>query len=254
MNNSKKTLHNWGSYSAVNYDEAAYVQRISAERLLRFTLPHAAEAIYEPGCGTGIYSGLLLDAFPNASIMGIDICPAALTIARRKFPDPRLHLQQLNAELYSDGKYSLVTSNAVLQWYRKPLGALHHMRRMLSAGGLLTFSTYGAESYYELAEALSATSGLGDKMASHSFVDYLDWKEVMTLLYEDVEIVEETVQQHFPTLRDLLLNIRHTGTSGIVSATHCWTPARFRQLEKNYLRLFGGITASYQIYYCRGRI
>lgn len=247
-------MHKWGSYSAVDYDAAAYVQRIAADRLLRYTLPHAAENIYEPGCGTGIYSGLLLDAFPQASIMGVDICADALTIARRKFPDPRLQLQQNDGELYFAGKYNLITSNAVLQWYREPLQALHHLRRMLAAGGLLTFSAFGPDSYAELADALLTTNGLATKMASHAFVDYLDWKEVMDSIFSAVEIVEETVQQHFPTLRDLLLNIRHTGTGGTISAAHRWTPERFRQLEKNYLRLFGSIVVSYQIYYCRGQI
>jgi trans-aconitate methyltransferase len=75
---------------AARYDAHARAQRRSARDLLAFTLgslpsrrsadpPDAAGQgtavfrILEPGCGTGLYTRMLLDAFPGASVFGVDV-------------------------------------------------------------------------------------------------------------------------------------------------------------------------------------
>ena len=64
------------SFSSIagRYDEFAEVQRLAARDLLAFTGQPAARRILEPGCGTGLYTQMLLDAFPKAEVSVNFIC------------------------------------------------------------------------------------------------------------------------------------------------------------------------------------
>src|SRR5512140_1668514 len=79
------------SAGAARYEAHAYAQRLSALDLLAYTQaslgPARPRRILEPGCGTGLYTRMLLDAFPAASILGIDVSEAMIRIARKRIDD-----------------------------------------------------------------------------------------------------------------------------------------------------------------------
>jgi len=82
------------SAGAARYDAHAHAQRLSAVDLLAYTEASLGAApdrglarpmkILEPGCGTGLYTRMLLDAFPAASILGIDVSDAMIRVARKR--------------------------------------------------------------------------------------------------------------------------------------------------------------------------
>src|SRR5512142_1132392 len=85
------------SAGAARYEANAHAQRLSAVDLLAYTraslertpdrgrAPKRGQAfkILEPGCGTGLYTRMLLDAFPGASVFGVDISEAMVRAALR---------------------------------------------------------------------------------------------------------------------------------------------------------------------------
>ncbi|HEX7524026.1 MAG TPA: methyltransferase domain-containing protein [Candidatus Deferrimicrobium sp.] len=284
------------SAGAARYDAHAHVQRLSAVDLLAYTeaslgpSPNGGLArtmnILEPGCGTGLYTRMLLDAFPAASIFGIDVSEAMIRVARKRIDDqgwssaatgrdapglvvaagdPRARFAVADAEEIDAGSYDLVTSNAVFQWFLSLPRTLGRMASLLRGGGLLTFSFFGPETYAELADALRAAAGGNGRpgaaagrdapgfVAAAAFHSREEISGALSAAFPRWEVVERRYHQEFPTLAALLRSIRYTGTRG-GGAREAWSPGKLARVEEAYRGRDGGIRATYQVFLCRGVI
>ena len=239
---------------AASYDVAARAQREVGEQLLAFTQPQTPRRILEPGCGTGVYTGMLHAAFPDAALLGIDISAPALAVARRKFSDTRLVFRLADAERFLDGQYDLISANAVFQWFADLPGTLANMRCMLTPGGALTFSYFGPRTYCELAVALREVFGEQARVSSEQFVDACTVQSLLQAHFSVVDMQVMTLRQRLPRLRDLLVNIRQTGTRGAHYCPLPWTPQRYARVEAVYIDRHGGIDVSYQVFLCKGQL
>jgi len=66
-------------------------------------------------------------------------------------------------------------------------------------------------------------------------------------------VEEETYKQNYITLKELLNNIRYTGTRGNgVGKKGFWIPKVMDELEEAYKKRFKSIVATHQVFYCRG--
>jgi SAM-dependent methyltransferase len=91
------------------------------------------------GCGPGGNLGML-DGFLPASVVGFDLSPLALELAREATPEAMLVGGDLNRPLpFHDGSFDLVTIYNVLyhQWIESETAALREVYRVLAPGGLL---------------------------------------------------------------------------------------------------------------------
>lgn len=261
--------------SASRYDAHARVQRRSARDLLAFTLgslpsPHPRDLpdatkggggpfrILEPGCGTGIYTRMLLDAFPDASVIGVDVSEPMVRIARRRIADARVRFAVADAEEIAGGAYDLVTSNATFQWFLHLPRTLVRMAFLLRNGGVLTFSFFGPETYGELDAALRASAktrrpGEGERAAAAAFHTRDEIAGALSASFPSWEISERRYHEEFPSLIDLLRSIRYTGTRGAGSPGR-WSPGRLARVEEAYRGRHGAIRATYQVFLCRGSV
>ena len=260
------------SASAARYDAHAHAQRLSARDLLAWTVTSLPALwrdgvpagggggirILEPGCGTGLYTRMLLDAFPAASVVGVDISDAMTRVARRRLGDPRVRFVVADAEEITAGSYDLVTSNATFQWFLSFPRTVARMASLLGRGGLLTFSFFGPGTYAELDAALrEAAAGRGEpegaRVAASGFIGRDGVAEALSAAFPRWDIVERRYHQDFPTLADLLRSIRYTGTRG-GGARQGWSPGLLARVEETYRRRHGGIRATYQVLLCRGQV
>jgi malonyl-CoA O-methyltransferase len=260
------------SASASRYDAHAYAQRLSAADLLAFTHqpPETGQpaeilrpvrekgpaiGILEPGCGTGLYTQLLLDAFPEASIEAVDLSAAMVRIARERIRDPRVRFSVADAEEIAAGRYDLITSNATFQWFRSFDRTVARMASLLSGGGRLSFSFFGPGTYAELDDALRSTqaNSKGDRAAAAGFLSRKEIAASLSAVFPRWDIVERVYLQEFPDLTELLRSIRYTGTGG-GGARGAWTPGRLARAERAYRERHGGIRATYQVFLCRGDV
>jgi len=256
------------SAGAARYEAHAHAQRLSAVDLLAYTgaslgpAPNRGMArpmnILEPGCGTGLYTRMLLDAFPGASVFGVDISAAMVRVAMRGIDDARARFAVADAEEIATGSYDLVTSNAVFQWFLSLPRTLARMASLLPGGGLLTFSFFGPETYAELDAALRASSlrrGADDgaRVAAAAFHSREEISDALSAAFPRWDVVERRYHQEFPTLADLLRSIRYTGTRG-GGARESWSPGKLKRVEEVYRERDGGIRTTYQVFLCRGVI
>ncbi|RJP22258.1 MAG: methyltransferase domain-containing protein [Deltaproteobacteria bacterium] len=260
------------SGSALRYDAHAHAQRLSAADLLRITrqaLPASpgcgdtagepapkrgrALKILEPGCGTGIYTRMLLDAFPGSSILGVDISEAMVRVARSRIVDHRARFAVEDAEEATGGTYDLVSSNATFQWFLSFDRTVRRMASMLTAGGALTFSFFGPGTYAELDAAMreSDDGSTGARVAASAFLSREEIASTLSAVFPEWEIEDRRYRQEFPSLAELLKSIRYTGTGGR-GAPAAWSPGRLARIERAYRERHGGISATYQVFLCRG--
>jgi len=293
------------SAGAARYEAHARAQRLSAADLLAYTeaslgpapdrgivetgdepAPNRGPAfkILEPGCGTGIYTRMLLDRFRDASVFGVDISEAMVRVAKRGIGDARVRFAVADAEEIATGSYDLVTSNAVFQWFLSLPRTLARIASLLAGGGLLTFSFFGPETYAELGNALrAAVDGHGrpgaaagrdapdfvaatdvhgrtsvaagrdapDFVAATAFHSREDLSVALSGAFPRWDIVERRYHQEFPSLADLLRSIRYTGTRG-GGGRESWSPGKLARVEEAYRGREGGIKATYQVFLCRG--
>lgn len=243
------------NFSAIadQYDAHAEPQRRAAEELLAFTGSPAPRAILEPGCGTGLYTRLLLAAFPRAKILGVDISPTMLQVARRKIADPRAAFHVADAEDFHEGRYDLITSNATLQWFADLPRGIAGLAGLLAPGGTLSFSFFGPETYRELDGALREVFGDEVGVACRRFAPREELLRAMYAVFGICEVAERRYTQTFPSLAALLRSIRYTGTRGRPCGPEIhWTPGRLAQVECAYREQYGTIQASYQVLFVKG--
>lgn len=105
--------------------------------------------ILDIGCGTGTLTMMLKRAFPDSTIIGVDIDPKVLALAKRKTAKARLVVEYHEASAtslpFADGYFdSAVTSLMVHHLQRNDKQAfLAEVFRILKPGGILYLTDFG---------------------------------------------------------------------------------------------------------------
>ena len=251
--------------AAQSYDQAAVLQREVSQRMLdRLDLVKLTPAlILDAGSGTGAGSRMLARRYPDARVIGLDIAPAMLHVARQNDPWWKRSLPFLSGNVphYVGGdlerlplpasSVNLLWSNLALQWCDDLPAAFAEFQRVLAKGGLLMFSTFGPDTLRELKHAFAGLDGhthvnrfldmhdIGDQLAYAGFSAPVMDMEFITLTYPDL----------MGLLRELKAIGAHNVTSGRsrgLMGKHTW-----RAMLENYekLRKDGRLPATYEVVY-----
>lgn len=144
--------------SAQTYDWHAQLQERVAQTLAERLPERVFTSILEVGCGTGLLTGHLLERFPDAEILAIDIAPEMVKACREKFPrdgGSRLRCELMDGEAVSSAQtFDLIVSSMTLQWFQDPLRSLALLGDSLQSGGCLHFATIGPDCFPEWRKAL----------------------------------------------------------------------------------------------------
>lgn len=150
----------------------AYIDRPATLSLLPDL---GGKRVLDAGCGPGFYTQLLLDR--GASVVGVDMSPAMLRLARERLRDVEFHQADLAAPLpfLQDSSFDVVISPLVLDCVedlRVPFSEFH---RVLRSPGVLIFSMGHpfsdylvckrlgqSENYFETEAASYRWTGFGD--------------------------------------------------------------------------------------------
>ncbi len=239
--------------SADTYDEFSGVQKKTARRLIEMTSGRYAGDILEIGCGTGNYTALLRECYPSARITAMDISEAMVNRAREKLKAGDITFVVMDAQVFPDTRtYDIVTSNACFHWLDDVDTAIRRFASMLGEGGLLTASIFGPRTFCELTESLNSV-GKSVPVRAQGFPSDAVIRAVMAKHFKTWETLEASYSRVFDSVIDLLRAIKYSGVRGdVVAPGFLFTPDLIKKVEAHYRREYGSITATFQVFFCKG--
>lgn len=238
----KRQLRHSFERAAAGYDHAAVLQREVCERMLSRLdyIKVAPTAILDAGSGTGYGSRKLALRYPAARLVAIDIAAAMHLQARAVIPWWQRVLSvgasrsayvggDIEALPLKNSCIGMVWSNLALQWCNDLEHAFAEAHRVLQAGGLFMFSTFGPDTLKELRQAFSGDNynhinrftdmhDIGDMLVQSGFATPVMDMETITLTYDDV----------IGVMRDLKAIGAHNVTQGRrrgLTGKHAWQRA-----------------------------
>lgn len=247
-------IRNFSRY-AYTYDRYANVQKYVATQLLSLLKEDGINKILEIGCGTGNYTLLLREKFSNAELKAIDISARMIEVASKKTQNKRIALIVDDAESINlDEEFDLITSNACFQWFDDLGRALIKYKNLLKKNGIILFSIFGPDTFWELNVSLKRIFGDVSTGAAN-FAAQEELSQILKDNFRKQELREARCEETFSCLRGLLNKIKYTGIrGGGLSAKIFLTPGLLKKLEGIYLHKFQHIKATYQIFFCKAFI
>jgi ubiquinone/menaquinone biosynthesis C-methylase UbiE len=115
-----------------------------AEQLVARVAPNRGDSVIDVACGTGIVARVARERLgPDARIVGVDVAPAMLAVARTV--DPTIDWREGNAvslPVSAGEHFTVLTCHQGLQFMPDKPAAIREMRRVLSPGGRVAIATW----------------------------------------------------------------------------------------------------------------
>jgi trans-aconitate 2-methyltransferase len=121
-------------WDAKTYDRFE-AERARPSRELIARIPIAPKKIVDLGCGSGLSTLALREAFPKAQIVGVDLSQNMLAAAAKRLPD--VTFREGDAATFDARGFDLVFANAVFQWVPDHLAVLGRLAAALPRGGCI---------------------------------------------------------------------------------------------------------------------
>lgn len=255
------------SRAANTYDAVTPVQRLMGLRLLELTteqnLGFQPARILELGCGTGGLTELLRRRYPHADITAIEISSAMVDQAqKRPALTEQVEFVQDDAEQFvrrlpPGETYDLIIANATVQWFTHPREAMMSYRRQLSRRGIMSFSTFGPQTFHELRAAFLAaeqTLGIPHQERFLSLPDVAEWRHCFPDTSVGTNSISSVILTHqYPNVKALLAAIRNAGASVPYQNRRGLSKSLYQAMMDAYQRQFAhpasGVTATYHLIY-----
>ncbi len=248
--------------SAERYEEVAVLQREVGTRLLERLPLFKIEplTILDLGCGTGFVSRGLLEHYPKARVISLDLAEAMLKQARgRRSLKTRLGRRQgfvcADAESlpFADNSFDLILSNMTVQWCGNLEATFTDLNRVLKKDGLLLYSTLGPDTLKELRAAWASVDG--EHPHVNNFLDMHDVGDAMLRArladpVMDREDIVITYREALTLMQDLKVlgahNVNPGRTQGLTTAA---TLKRVIAGYESFRNSDGLLPATYEVLY-----
>lgn len=219
MNNnptlSKKDIKRSFDHAADTYDEAAFLQREVAKRLLERLdyIRINPKVILDLGAGTGYATRLLEQRYKKSKVIAVDFAEKMLKKCKankRWFDRKRYVCADAETLPFTDHSFDLIFSNLMLHWCDNIETSLAEIKRVLKPNGLLLFSTLGPDTLYELRQSWSM-SDTGEHV--HQFIDMHKIGDFLQRQqFRDPVVDMEFITLTYNELRKIFLDLKHLGT------------------------------------------
>jgi malonyl-CoA O-methyltransferase len=242
--------------AAERYDGLADLQRAVGERLLS-RLPDmnlGPERIVDVGSGTGYLAMRLIEIYPRADLVALDIAEGMLHFARSRQGElgaGRLVCGDAEAMPIRDRSIDLVFSNVAIQWCSSLGAVFREIRRVLKPNGIALFSTFGADTLRELRSAWASVD-------DYSHVNlFADSEAVAFSLREagfpKIDVSVEVNRLRYGSVYDLMRELKGLGAHNVTlrRPRHLTGKGALQRMVAAYERLSvgDGIEATFEVVY-----
>lgn len=144
--------------ACTTYESASRLQRLTGNAMLERLAcqPDSGRPlrILDLGCGTGWFSRILQQHYPESQVTGADLSPGMIEHAKLQSP-PGIHWLVADAGHFPlpDSRFDLIFSNLMIQWCDDPGEVLNECQRLLRPNGRLMMSTLVDGTLRELRQA-----------------------------------------------------------------------------------------------------
>ncbi len=156
-----------GDWNPAQYLKFADERTRPARDLLAQVPLKEAKLVYDLGCGPGNSTALLVEAFPQARVIGVDNSPEMLAKARKTLPQATFVSADL-LDWQAPAEADVLFSNATYHWIPNHLAALQKLLAGLKVGAILAVQmpdNLGEPSHVAMTRA-GAAAPFADKLHS----------------------------------------------------------------------------------------
>lgn len=186
------------------YDNHCGLQQSTGEKLIALTRPliNQTNHIIDLGCGTGITTEKLAQAFSYQTFHGLDIAGELLKKTKQRLPGIFIH--ESSFDNLPNQNFDLIFSNMALQWSHDFNHTLSIIKSKLHAQGLLAFTVPLAGTLVELKHHYA----LNHFLSIDEIKDHLQQNQLTTLIQQT-----EKISLSFDTLFSALRSIKNVGAN-----------------------------------------
>ena len=215
------------------YDENAFVQRITAEKLVSSLSQKKFDKILEIGCGTGILTKQIEQNLVFQKYFANDIVEKS-----KNYIDGIISENTFvcgNAQkIKLPHKVDLIISNAVFQWFENLDKVLEYYSSLLKIDGIIAFSTFSPENFLEIREVTGLT-------LNYKNIDEL--KEIVEKNFEIIHIEKFNYKMNFSTPLQVLAHMKNTGVNSLTEKH--WGIKNVKEFCDNYREKFPELSLTY---------
>jgi len=247
---------------ATDYDGHAVVQCRVVQRIVGMLQAEGVSParLLDVGAGTGRLLAKLIDLYPEATAVGVDLAPGMCRAAEANLPQQRVQIKNADAESlpFAEARFDLVLSTSTYQWLASLDQAFAEARRVLAPGGLFCFALFGEKTLFELRSSYKiALNGGADR--SHSFFSK---EEVLAALqrsgFEGSKVSSELEVEWHPDVPELLRSLKRIGAGSTAPVAAKGLSERRVMLDmmEAYRETYGRegeIPATYEVIYAVAR-
>ncbi|PIE24904.1 MAG: malonyl-[acyl-carrier protein] O-methyltransferase BioC [Neptuniibacter caesariensis] len=146
------------SRAAESYDSVAELQREIGTELAEQLPQIPVRRMLDLGCGTGFFTPLLRQRYPQAELINLDLAQGMLSYARENRFDQNAVWLCADAEALplADNSIDLIFSTLAIQWCENVSILFAEIARVLRPGGQFFVATLGPDTLLELKNAWQA--------------------------------------------------------------------------------------------------
>lgn len=240
------------SKAAAGYDQSAALQRKIGHTLLAGLCPtQQAGTLLDLGCGTGYFSNVLKNTFPQSTLLGVDLAEGMLLQAKRTINNVAWLAGDAENLPFKNNSVDIVFSNLALQWCHDFVKVLNEVYRVLKSGGLFVFTTLCDGTLSELKKSWQ-------QVDNHTHVNqFITLAEYTTMLNGSRFSIDNCCCQpevaYYPTLTELMADLKGIGAHNINPnrSKGLTTRQQIAHLIKAYeqYRDERGLPSTYQVLY-----
>jgi ubiquinone/menaquinone biosynthesis C-methylase UbiE len=186
----------------------------ATDMLLTFAAPKSDERVLDVACGTGVVARHVAARVGNrGSVVGLDIDPAMLAVARRVPPPTGAMISWCEGDAHAlpfeGNSFDLVLCQQGLQYFKDPKRALVEMRRVLAPTGRLVVSVLARLEDNPFAQAFDRYMVKRIGVSAFGYAFAFGGEERMRALLtaagcRSIEVVKRTYNAAFPNARILV--------------------------------------------------